>query len=254
MTTAIFRFYAELNVLLPANKRFQDNQQEFKGRQTVKHLIESQGIPHTEVDLILANGSSVDFSYIPAEGDLISVYPVFESFDISPVIRLRPLPLREPRFVLDGHLGRLTAYMRMLGYDSLYRNDFSDEELASISENEARILLTRDRGLLKRDQVSHGYLITTRDPRQQVLAVVRRFDLISSFKPFFRCIACNGVLVTVSKAEVIDQLEPKTKLFYEDFKLCENCGKVYWKGSHHQHMTTLIDWVRNNMSGVIGSK
>ena len=251
MTIAIFRFYAELNNLLPANKRFQDIRQEFKGRQTVKHLIESQGIPHTEADLIIVNGRSVDFSYIPQEGDFISVYPVFETFDISPLIRLRPKPLREPRFVLDGHLGRLAAYLRMLGFDTLYRNDYSDEELASISVNETRILLTRDRGLLKRDQVTHGYLLTTRDPRQQLLAVVRRFDLISLFYPFSRCIACNGVLVTVSKADVIDQLESKTKLYFEEFKRCENCEKVYWKGSHHQHMITLIEWVRNNMSNAI---
>ena len=251
MTIAIFRFYAELNDLLPADKRFQGIRQEFKGRQTVKHLIESQGIPHTEVDLILVDGRSVDFSYIPQEGDFISVYPVFETFDISSLIRLRPKPLREPRFVLDGHLGRLVTYLRMLGFDTLYQNDYSDEELASISVNETRILLTRDRGLLKRDQVTHGYLITTRDPRQQLLAVVRRFDLISSFKPFSRCIACNGVLVTVSKVDVIDQLEPNTKRFYEHFKRCENCGKVYWKGSHHERMLSLIEGVLKNVAVTI---
>ncbi len=246
MTTATFRFYAELNTLLPANEQFQDIRQEFTGRQTVKHLIESLGIPHTEIDLILANGRSVDFKYIPSEGDYISVYPVFESFDISPMIRLRPNPLRESRFVLDGHLGRLAAYLRMLGFDSLYRKDFSDTELASISADETRILLTRDRGLLKRSQVTHGFLLTTRDPRQQLLAVVRRFDLISSFKQFTRCIACNGVLENASKADVIDQLEPRTKLYYEVFKHCVHCGKVYWKGSHYDRMLDFIEWVRKS--------
>ncbi len=246
MTTAIFRFYAELNALLPADKRFQDVWVQFKERQTVKHLIESLGIPHTEVDLILANGKSVDFLYIPEEDDLISVYPVFESFDISPLNRLRPKPLRESRFVLDGHLGRLAAYLRMLGFDSLYRNDFLDEELATISENDTRILLTRDRGLLKRRQVTHGYLITTRDPRQQLMDVVRRFDLISSIQQFTRCIACNGILVSVCKADIIQQLEPRTKQYFELFKRCENCGKIYWKGSHYDRMLTLIEWVRKS--------
>ena len=159
MTTAFFRFYAELNNLLPVNQRFRDIRQVFQGNQTVKHLIESLGIPHTEIDLILVNGNSVDFSFVPKEGDHVSVYPVFESFDISTLNHLRPIPLRDLRFVLDGHLGRLAAYLRLLGFDSLYHNDFSDEELAQISDNEKRILLTRDRGLLKRSQVTHGFLL-----------------------------------------------------------------------------------------------
>ena len=244
MTTAVFRFYAELNSLLPIKHRFREIRQVFKGSQTVKHLIESLGIPHTEIDLILVNGTSVDFSYIPKEGDHISVYPVFESFDISTLNRLRPIPLRDSRFVLDGHLGRLAAYLRMLGFDCMYRNDFSDEELAQISDTEKRILITRDRGLLKRSQVSHGYLLTTRDPRQQLLAVIYRFDLVSSFKPFARCIACNGILMTINKEAVIDLLEPRTKQYFEKFKQCTDCGKIYWKGSHYDHMLGFIKWVR----------
>ena len=243
MTKAIFRFYAELNELLPAKKRFSDQNVEFNGRQTVKHLIESQGIPHTEVDLILANSRSVGFDYIPLDGELISVYPVFESFDVSWVNYLRPKPLREPKFVLDGHLGRLASYLRMLGFDSGYRNDFSDEELADISVEEKRILLTRDRGLLKRDKVTHGFLIKTRDPRQQLLSVIKRFDLASLIQPFTRCIACNGVLESVEKSEIMDQLEPKTKIYFDMFKRCSVCRKIYWAGSHHKRMSKLIDWV-----------
>jgi len=244
MTTAFFRFYAELNTLLPVNDRFQEIAQVFKGSQTVKHLIESLGIPHTEIDLILVNGNPVDFSFIPMEGDHISVYPVFESFDILTLIRLRPIPLRDSRFVLDGHLGRLAAYLRMLGFDSLYRNDFSDEELAQISENEKRILLTRDRGLLKRSKVTHGFLLTPRDPRQQLLAVIHRFDLVSSFKPFARCLACNGILENVSKEAVVNLLEPRTKQYFEKFKQCADCGKIYWKGSHYERMLGFIKWVQ----------
>jgi len=245
MTTVNFRFYAELNDLLPDRKLFSDQMIEFNGRQTVKHLIESQGIPHTEVDLILADSRSVGFDYIPQEGELISVYPVFESFDISLVNLLRPTPLREPKFVLDGHLGRLASYLRMLGFDSSYRNDFNDEELAEISVNEKRILLTRDRGLLKRDKVTHGFLIKTRDPRQQLLSVVRRFDLAKLIHPFTRCIACNGILEPVEKEEVIDLLEPKTRKYFDIFKRCTSCGKVFWAGSHHERMSRLIDWVIN---------
>jgi len=243
MTSVKFRFYAELNELLPEKKRFSDQKIDFNGRQTVKHLIESQGIPHTEVDLILANSRSVGFDYIPLEGELISVYPVFETFDVSTINHLRAKPLREPKFVLDGHLGRLASYLRMLGFDSSYRNDFKDEELAEMSVNEKRILLTRDRGLLKRDKVTHGFLIKTRDPRQQLLSVVRRFDLVNLIHPFTRCIACNGVLENVEKEEIIDLLEPKTKKYFETFKRCPVCGKVFWAGSHHERMSRLIDWV-----------
>lgn len=244
MTTAYFRFYAELNELLPENKRKQEIPQKFKGPQSVKHLIESLGIPHTEIDLILVNNEPVTFSYIPKEGERISVFPVFESFNISPINRLRPTPLRDTKFVLDGHLGRLAAYLRMLGFDALYRNDFSDEELANISSNESRILLTRDRGLLKRSQVTHGFLITQRQPKQQLVDVVRRFDLAADFKEFSRCMSCNGKLVTVKKDDVVACLEPRTKKYFDEFRRCEHCGKVYWRGSHYERMIQLIEWIR----------
>ena len=244
MPAALFRFYAELNALLPAKKRFQDNRLEFKGRQSVKHLIESQGVPHTQVDLILANGRSVDFLYLPGDGDLISVYPVFETFDISPLIRLRPLPLREIRFVLDGHLGRLAGYLRMLGFDVLYRNDFTDEALVLISEQEIRILLTRDVGLLKRSQVTHGYLLSSLDSKKQLAEVVRIFCLNTLFKPFTRCITCNGLLQKISKQDILDQLQPKTRLYFDEFSQCLSCGKIYWKGSHMKKMQQLIGWLK----------
>ncbi len=244
MATVLFRFYAELNNLLPVKYRFRDISQVFHGKQTVKHLLESLGIPHTEVDLILVNGVSVDFSYIPNEGDHISVYPVFETFDISNETHLRPLPLRDPGFVLDGHLGRLMGYLRMLGLDTLYRNDYSDEALAQISSTENRILLTRDRGLLKRSQVTHGYLLITRDPKQQLLAVIQRFDLVALLKPFTRCLVCNGRLLKVNKEDIIELLEPRTILYFEKFKRCSDCGKIYWRGSHYKHMLELIEWMQ----------
>src|SRR5262249_31383318 len=156
MNRACFRFYAELNDFLPPGRRGVTFTYSFEGSPSIKDLIEALGVPHTEVDLILVNGESVDFAYRVREGDRISVYPVFESLDITPLLRVRPRPLRETRFVLDTHLGRLAAYLRLLGFDTLYRNDAGDDELARISSGEGRILLTRDRGLLKRSQVTHG--------------------------------------------------------------------------------------------------
>lgn len=196
---ANFRFYAELNEFLPRERQYQTLRIRFNRRQSVKHLIESSGIPHTEVDLVLANGRSVDFSYLVQALDRVAVYPVFESMDITPLLKLRPAPLREARFVLDGHLGRLAAYLRMLGFDTLYRNDFDDPELAQISAEQKRILLTRDRGLLKRSLVTRGFCLRTREPRRQLLDVMRRFDLSGQVRPFTRCMACNGLLKVVNK-------------------------------------------------------
>ena len=239
--TAYFRFYAELNDFLPKNQRYALFPLAFKNRQTVKHLIESIGVPHPEVDLILVNSEPKDFSYIVQDKDVISVYPVFESFDISAENKLRPEPLREAKFVLDAHLGRLAAYLRLLGFDTLYRNDYADEELAEISHNENRICLTRDRGLLKRNMVERGYCLRSTDSRQQVKEVLRRFDLFRSVKPFQRCAHCNGMLEDVDKKEIIDQLLPQTKRYYDEFRRCPECGQVYWKGAHFQRIVKLIE-------------
>jgi len=240
---ASFRFYAELNEFLPRERQYQTLRICFNGRQSVKHLIESSGIPHTEVDLVLVNGRSVDFSYLVQAHDRVAVYPVFESMDITPLLKLRPAPLREARFVLDGHLGRLAAYLRMLGFDTLYRNDFDDPELAQISAGQKRILLTRDRGLLKRSMVTRGYCLRTREPRRQLLDVMRRFDLSGQVRPFTRCMACNGLLKVVNKTEIEDQLQPLTRMYYREFSRCDQCGQIYWKGSHHARMQAVLTWL-----------
>ena len=247
---AYFRFYAELNEFLPNDQKYQLVPVNFKGRQSVKHLIESSGIPHTEVDLVLVNGRSVDFCYLVQQDDRITVYPVFESLDISPLLRLRPKPLRVARFVLDGHLGRLAAYLRMLGFDALYRNDFDDEELAEISASQRRILLTRDRVLLKRSKVTHGFCLRTKDSRQQLLDVIQRFDLLSQLSPYTRCISCNGMLEKVEKSEIVDQLQPKTRKYFNEFSHCVGCGKIYWKGSHHERMESLVAWVKTSLNKI----
>jgi uncharacterized protein with PIN domain/sulfur carrier protein ThiS len=208
MNCVYFRFYAELNDFLPKSKRQVTFAFPLQNRTSVKDLIESLGVPHTEVDLILVNGESVDFSYIVQPNDRVSVYPVFESIDVTPLVRVRPQPLREPRFVLDTHLGRLAAYLRMFGFDTLYRNDYLDEELARLSSTEHRILLTRDPGLLKRSIVTHGYAVRASNPKRQLGEVLQRFDLFGAVSPFARCLRCNGLLHPVSKEEISNRLLP----------------------------------------------
>jgi uncharacterized protein with PIN domain len=173
--------------------------------------------------------------------------------DITPLVHVRPQPLREPRFVLDTHLGRLAAYLRMLGFDSAYRNDYADEELARISSQEGRILLTRDRGLLKRNEVTHGYCVRGTDPRRQLVGVLRRFDLFQMVEPFARCIRCNSILQPVSKEAVSHRLQPQTRQYYEEFRICQKCDRIYWKGSHYARMRQLIDDVLGQESAICDS-
>jgi uncharacterized protein with PIN domain len=199
MAEAMFRFYAELNDFLPSSRRYVSFAHPFQLRASVKDLIEALGVPHTEVDLVLVNGEPMDFSYLVGQGDRISVYPFFESLDITSLVRVRPEPLPEPRFVLDTHLGRLAAYLRMLGFDTLFRNDYADEELALISSHEHRILRTRDAGLLKRSVVTHGYCVREINSGRQVIRVLQHFDLLSAIVPFQRCLRCNGLLHPAAK-------------------------------------------------------
>ena len=241
MALASFRFYEELNDFLVPERYKTTFAHIFHRRASVKDMIESFGVPHTEVELILANGTSVDFSYIVRDGDRIAVYPMFESLDISPLLRLRPKPLRRPKFVLDTNLGRLARYLRLLGIDCLYRNDYQDGELAQISSSTDRILLTRDRTLLRHKIITRGYFVRATDPRLQVKEVLSRFDLNGTIAPFTRCTRCNGVLDDVDKMQVIDRLEPKTKRYFDRFRLCRDCQQIYWEGSHLHHATLLID-------------
>lgn len=240
MPCASFRFYAELGDLLRPDRRGVTFVHEFDDRPAVKDVIESLGVPHTEVDLVLADGEPVDFSWRLRDGARVSVYPVFESIDIAPVTRVRPVPLREVRLVVDGHLGRLARYLRMLGLDVSYRADVSDEDLARLAAGERRILLTRDAELLKRRLVTHGYRVRESSPRRQLAEVVRRLDLARALAPFTRCLVCNDLLVPVGKDQVLQELPPRVREGQETFRRCPSCRRVYWPGSHHRRMERLV--------------
>ncbi len=238
---ACFRFYAELNDHLPAEQQFQTLEKQFLLPSTVKDMLESFGVPHTEVEFILANGTPVDFYYLVQDGDRIAVYPVFESFDITPELRVRREPLREPKFVLDVHLGKLAAVLRMLGFDSVYCSSASDAELVQISCKERRILLTRDRGLLKHNAVTHGYWIRETDSRRQAVEVIARFDLKLRVRPFTRCMACNHLLDPVDRMDVKERVPEGIWQRFSAFWQCHSCGRIYWHGSHYQRMLRKIE-------------
>jgi len=235
------RFYEELNDFLLSNKKKKRFEHSFIDRTTVKDMIESLGVPHTEVDLILVNGNSVDFSYLINNRDDISVYPMFESFDITNVQRLRAKPLRKPKFILDVHLGTLVKYMRMLGFDSLYENNYKDEEIVKISLKKKRAILTKDRGILKRSKVTHGYWIRSTKTDEQIIEVIKRFDLKEQIKELSRCLLCNSVLKKINKENILDRLPRKVKEYQKVFYHCKDCNKIFWKGSHYIKMTGVIE-------------
>ncbi len=235
------RFHGELNDFVAPTGRGQPVESEVAPGTSVKDLVESLGVPHTEIDVILVNGVSVGFGHRLAHGDRVSVHPPSESVDVSPVTRLHPAPLRTPRFVLDVHLGRLARHLRLLGFDARWSNDATDAELARVSAVEQRVLLTRDRGLLKRREVTRGYFVRATVRSEQLQEVLTRFDLVGSIRPFGRCLACNGLLRPVAKSVVEDRLPPRTRRDYDEFHQCQGCGRVYWQGSHYDALRAVVD-------------
>ena len=233
------RFYQELNDFLPPDRKKTRFETGFPPGCTVKALVEDLGVPHTEVDLILADGRSVGFSHRLGDGERLSVYPVFESWDISGLTRVRPRPLRSLSFVCDVHLGKLAGLLRLFGFDASYGNDLDDEELLALSLHQGRILLTRDRGLLKRRELTHGYCVRSARPKEQLQEVLRRFDCAGAARPFSRCISCNTALERVEKSTVLDMLPPVVASRYDVFSRCPACMRVFWRGTHWERMNEL---------------
>jgi uncharacterized protein with PIN domain len=248
MDTVTIRFHGNLNDFLPYRRRERafEFEARVEGRPAVKDVIESLGVPHPEVDVIVANGRSVDFGYLAREGDRIEVYPVGATPDVAPALHLAPEP-PAPRFVLDVHLGRLAAYLRMLGFDALYENQRDDDVLARIAHDEQRILLTRDVGLLKRGAVIYGQYVRETAPERQAAEVLRRYGLQDAIAPFTRCLRCNGPLVPVEpdSAAVLAQAPERVRRRHDKFERCADCGKVFWKGTHYARMRGLIARLRD---------
>jgi uncharacterized protein with PIN domain len=230
------RCYEELNYFLPPELRKRSFSWPLGPGQTVKSLVEALGVPHTEVDLALVNGQSVGFRHRLADGDRLAVYPVFEGLEIAGLSRVRPHPLRVTRFVLDVHLGRLARLLRLAGFDCLYDNRYDDRTLSRLSRQEGRILLTRDRGLLMRAEVTHGYCVRSPHPTEQLSEVLARFDLGRRLSPFSRCLVCNRFLEALPRRQARLRVPALVARRYRRFRACPQCGRVYWRGSHWEHM------------------
>jgi uncharacterized protein len=241
MVTATFRFYEELNDFLPRERRGQTFERTCARAATTKHMIEALGVPHTEVEIILVNDESVGFDRILKDGDRVAVYPKFEAFDITPLLRVREHPLRITRFVADAHLGGLAHLLRLTGFDTLYDNNFQDDEIEIIATRQDRIVLTRDRELLKRRSITHGCYVHTIKPTQQLREIVERLDLARSAQPFTLCLHCNAPLRAIDKTLVLERIPPRISATYQRFSTCDVCQRVFWEGSHWRSMRALLE-------------
>lgn len=218
-----------MNDFLPRDQRGQLIPVQFRERQSVKHLAEALGVPHPEIGRVQVNGREEPLNVITQDQDHVEVHPITDGY------------LGEPHFVLDIHLGRLTAYLRMLGFDCLYEATYDDAQLAKIAGEEKRILLTRDRRLLMRKSVTDGYCLRSLVSLEQLKEIVKRFDLAQRIIPFHRCLRCNHLLEPVSKEAVLDRLEPLTQKYFDEFHICPACGQIYWKGSHYEKMEKIVE-------------
>jgi uncharacterized protein len=240
MLSASFRFYGALNDFLPVARRQATLVCSVDPSASVKDLIEALGVPHPEVDLLVVNGEPVDFAYLVREGDRVAAYPRFHQLDVQVTGRLGAPDQAEPRFVADVHLGRLAAYLRLAGFDTAYRNDYADRELVALSASEDRTLLTRDVGVLKHRLVTRGCFLRATQPRRQLVEVLSRFNLVARAVPFTRCLRCNAMLQAVAMDRIEHRLQPRTRQFYTQFSTCPVCERVYWDGSHYEHMSRLL--------------
>ncbi|MBM3821244.1 MAG: twitching motility protein PilT [Acidimicrobiia bacterium] len=233
------RFYGELNDFMRPERRGRGFGHQLRERASVKDTIEALGVPHPEVDVIIVNGQPVDFAYRPRDGDRIAVYPRFQSMDLGDLPRVGE-PVPDPvRFVLDIHLQKLASLLRLAGFDAVVLDD--DAAIAARGRADGRVVLTRDLELLKRSEVRWGYWVRHTDPARQFLELVRRFDLARGAQPFSRCLRCNEPLRAAARDEVLDRLPPRTRAAFDEFHVCDACGRTYWRGSHYQRLRQFLE-------------
>ena len=231
---------SDLTFFLPKKRRQGSLTYHLDRRASIKDIIESQGVPHTEIGEILFNGNRVDFNYLPLCDGQIKVSAISPPFDVCSPSFLRPDPFHQIKFIADVNVIRLGKLMILLGFDVLYSSWFNDQEVANIAQQQERIVLTRDTQMLKRNKIVYARRVRENRPYDQLLEVLEFFGLQQLAQFFSRCVICNLPLKSVEKKEVMHCLEPKTKKYYHSFKRCLGCGKIYWKGSHYEHIKTIF--------------
>ncbi|MFI6769296.1 Mut7-C RNAse domain-containing protein [Streptomyces sp. NPDC050355] len=226
-----FSFAPELHLFLAAERSAARTPVVTDGASTLGHVVESLGVPLTEVGRFVVDGTEASASHIPGAGESIEVYGVE---------RPQQVPGAPLRFLLDVHLGTLARRLRLLGVDATYTNeDPGDAALAALSAKEQRVLLSRDRGLLRRREIWAGAFIYSDRPDDQLRDVLERFA--PTLAPWTRCTACNGPLADADKDSVREHLEHGTQRTYDVFAQCTSCGRVYWRGAHHSRLEAIVE-------------
>jgi uncharacterized protein with PIN domain len=241
------RFHGDLSVFLGSKARDAVIERQLAEKASIKDVIESCGVPHPEVDLILADKQTVGFDYTLATDAKVEVFPVENRDTYRTDKPLQAVGIS--RFVADVHLGHLTRNLRLLGFDVAYRQNADDRHLLEVMVRENRALLTRDRRLLMHAIVQHGYWPRSQNADEQTIEVVRRFDLSELIAPFTRCLRCNAPLEAVAKADIVGKLEPLTKIYYDQFRRCPDCKQIYWSGSHFPKLQRRVEEIRSRTQG-----
>ena len=241
-TEVSFRFYAQLNDFLRVPYRGRRFMHAVAARSSVKDAFESLGVPHPEVDLVLVNRAAEGFSYRLQHGDDVSVYPAFRTIDISEIRRTAPDVSGAIRFAVDVHLNKLASLLRLCGFDALVYHD--DEDIADAAAREARVVLTRDVALLKRAAVQRGRWVRHTDPEEQLVEVLESFALVDQMNPFSRCLRCNTPIVSVAAATVVAHVPSRIRAAFREFWRCPGCDRIFWRGSHYEQLSSLIERVR----------
>lgn len=225
MARARFHFHGDLARFLRAGCRQEPLDYACARAATLKNAIEALGVPHTEVGRITVHGAPATLQRIVREGDEVEVHPR-ESEEMG----------SDPIFLADAHLGGLARFLRMLGFDTLHENAFSDEEIRRIAAEEGRIVLTRDRELLKCREIARGCYVRALKPEAQLREVAARYGLAPSARPFTLCLSCNVPLEAVDKARVAHRVPEKVLVVQDAFTRCARCDGVFWPGSHYRRM------------------
>ena len=238
----VINFWGNLKELLrPQFRGLNSIVYELTRQASVKDIVEALGVPHTEVGRLTVAGREISFSSPGANNDTLDVYPLRPPVDVSTPTLLRPEPLDGITFAVDMNVGKLATLLRMAGFDTFYSNDISDPDLIEVAVREKRILLSKDTDLLKRKEIVFGYLVREIHPEKQLAEIVHLFGIKEQIKPLRRCLRCNGLLQPVDKQQIIGQLEPLTKKYYDSFRQCQGCRKIYWPGSHRDKMLKVLE-------------
>lgn len=230
LTTLIQRVRRSNGLLTPALNR----------RTSIKDLIESFGVPHTEVGSIEINRQLVPFDHIIEGESTVEIFPSQPPVNVLSPCLLRPKSLAAIRFLVDSNVAKLAGKLRMAGFDTLHDPLLHDAQLADMANETNRILLSRDIQLLKRKKIEFGHFVRETIPDRQLAEIIHFYDLSDAIRPFSRCMLCNGILAPVQKEDILDQLEPLTRKFYHTFLRCRLCKQIYWSGTHRKPMEKIL--------------